>query len=250
MKALITGASSGIGREMAVLLAKKGWELVLVARRKEKLDEVKRQLKGTKVTLISADLSRKQSCLQLYQQCRGMDIDLLVCNAGFGVYGDFTQTELQKELELINTNITAVHILTKLFLRDFVRRGFGRVLLTASAAGFFPGPGMAAYYASKHYVLCLGQSLYEELRRRHSRVTVSVLCPGPVQTDFARVADVRFLMKPKSVRAVAAAGLQGALRGKLYILPGAPVRAAVFARRFTSDKRLARIVAAFQTARE
>ncbi|MDL2253452.1 SDR family oxidoreductase [Ruminococcaceae bacterium OttesenSCG-928-I18] len=241
MKALITGASSGIGREMAHILAAQGWELILVARRKDKLDEVKKSLGGGKAQVHTADLSRKKDCLELYQKYRDEDIDLLVCNAGFGLYGDFTETELQREIEMIGTNVTAVHILTKLFLRDFVRRDSGRILITASAAGFFPGPGMAAYYAGKHYVVCLAESLYEELRRRRSKASVSVLCPGPVKTEFSSVAGVHFLLKPMTPRAVAAKGIQGALHGRLHIVPGLTLKAAVFGRRFLSEKLQARL---------
>ena len=117
-------------------------------------------------------------------------MDIVVNNAGFGVYGSFYQTNLEQELRLIDTNIRAVHVLTKLFLADFIRRDSGYLLNVASAAGYLPGPQMAAYYASKSYVLCLTQAIREELAHAHSRVGVTALCPGPVSTEFNRVAKV------------------------------------------------------------
>ncbi len=123
------------------------------------------------------------------------NIDFVINNAGFGVFGKITETNLEKEVNLINTNITAVHILTKLFLKDMVAKNEGRILNVASIAGFAPGPLMAAYYSSKAYVLRLTESIYEELRREKSNVKVSVLCPGPVATNFNNVANVHFSIK-------------------------------------------------------
>ena len=137
MKALITGASSGIGRDMARVLSSLGYELILVARNENKLIELQKDLQ-TSTSVVSMDLSFKENCIELYNKFKNEEIDILVNNAGFGVFGEFTQTDLEKEIKLINTNITAVHILTKLFLKDMVKRNSGHILNVSSIAGFAP----------------------------------------------------------------------------------------------------------------
>lgn len=137
MKALITGASSGIGRDMARVLSSLGYELILVARNENKLIELQKDLQ-TSTSVVSIDLSFKENCIELYNKFKNEEIDILVNNAGFGVFGEFTQTDLEKEIQLINTNITAVHILTKLFLKDMVKRNSGHILNVSSIAGFAP----------------------------------------------------------------------------------------------------------------
>ena len=152
MRALITGASSGIGRDIARELSKREYDLVIVARNKEKLEELKSEL-TTKVEIIEMDLTLEENCKKLYEQAK--DIDILVNNAGLGEFGKFTETDLEKELTIIKTNITALHILTKLYLQDMTKRDSGRILNVASISGFMPGPLMATYYASKAYVVLL-----------------------------------------------------------------------------------------------
>lgn len=154
MKALITGASSGLGKDMARILADYGIDLILVARRLEKLKEVKEELeKRVQVRCITMDLSDEQNCRLLYAHMKQEeDVDILINNAGFGLAGDFDETDLNRELEMIDTNIKAVHILTKMFLKDFMEKDYGYILNVASAAAFLPGPLMASYYASKAYV--------------------------------------------------------------------------------------------------
>ena len=165
MKALITGASSGIGRDMAKILSKKGYDLVLVARDEEKLQEVKKEIE-TNSQIISMDLSVEKNCKKLYEQVK--DVDLLINNAGFGTCGDFTKTNLDKEINMINTNITAYHILTKLYLKDMKQKDKGQILNVASIAGFMPGPLMATYYATKAYVVRLSEAIREELKKENS----------------------------------------------------------------------------------
>ena len=174
MRALITGASSGIGRDMARELDKMGYDLILVARDINRLQEVKNSLKGN-VEVIQMDLEIEENCKRLYGQAK--DIDILINNAGFGTFGGFTETDLDKELSLIDTNIKAVHILTKLYLKDMVERDSGHILNVASNAGFMPGPLMCAYYASKAYVVRLSEGIREELKKKKSRVKISLLCP-------------------------------------------------------------------------
>ena len=194
MKALVTGASSGIGKEMAYYLDKLGYDLILVARDKVKLEEVQNKLsKKSKIVII--DLANEKKIKDLYMLVKNENIDFVINNAGFGVFGKFTETDLEKEVNLINTNITAVHTLTKLFLKDMVAKNEGRILNVASIAGFAPGPLMATYYSSKAYVLRLTESIYEELRREKSNVKVSVLCPGPVATNFNNVANICKLLR-------------------------------------------------------
>mgnify|MGYP000059589380 FL=1 len=187
-KALVTGATSGIGRDITRYLASLNYEVYAVGRNIEKLEELQNEL-GKNVKTIKMDISSKENCIALYEEIKDKNIDLLVNNAGFGVFGNFTETDLEKEVNLINTNITAVHVLTKLFLKDMVKNNKGRILNVASIAGFAPGPLMAAYYSSKAYVLRLTESIYEELKKQKSNVTISVLCPGPVATNFNNVAN-------------------------------------------------------------
>lgn len=139
MKALVTGASSGIGKDIARVLSSLGYELILVARDKEKLEKLQKELK-TNSEVIAMDLGIEQNCINLYNQVKNQTIDILINNAGFGIFGEFTETNLEKELQLINTNITAVHILTKLFLQDMVKRNSGHILNVSSVAGFAPRP--------------------------------------------------------------------------------------------------------------
>ena len=195
MKALITGASSGIGLDMARYLAKQKCELILVAKDKEKLEKVQETL-PTKVTIIVADLSNEQKVKELYVLTKKENIDILINNAGFGDFGFFTETDLNKEINMIDTNIRAVHILTKSFLKDMEKRDSGYILNVASSAAFQPGPLMATYYATKSYVYQLTEAIYYEQKKKKSNVHVSVLCPGPVETNFNNVANVNFAVMP------------------------------------------------------
>jgi hypothetical protein len=162
MKALITGASSGIGRDMARVLAQKGYDLALVARDEKKLKELASELKGknkVKIEIVPMDLSVEENCKELHK-CVS-DVDILINNAGFGDCGNFTKTDLNKELNMIKTNIVAYHILTKLYLIDMKEKNSGKILNVASIAGFMPGPLMATYYSTKSYVVRLSESIRE-----------------------------------------------------------------------------------------
>ena len=227
MKALVTGASSGIGKEIAKLLAGEGYDLVIVARSVDKLNNLKEEIEkaNAKVTVevVQMDLSNVENCSKLYALYKEK-ISLLVNNAGFGTYGRFDESDLDTEIRLINTNISAVHVLTKLFLKDMKKSNSGQILNVASIAGFMPGPLMAAYYASKAYVVRLSQSIKEELRKEKSNVRISVLCPGPVDTKFNEVAKVKFTSKPLSSEFVAKYALKGMKKNKFYIVPGVGVR--------------------------
>lgn len=249
MKALITGASSGIGADMARVLSEKGYDLILVARRKDKLLELKDELK-TNVEIISSDLASTFNCMKLYNRVKSEKIDVLINNAGFGVFGYFEKTKIDKELDMIDTNIKAVHMLTKLFLRDFKKRDEGYILNVASSAAFSPGPLMASYYASKSYVYNLTCAINEELRKEYSNVHVSVLCPGPVNTEFNDVAGVKFKVKALESYDVAKYAIEKMLRNRLIIVPGFKMKLVKFGTRFLSTKFLCKIAYNIQKKKE
>lgn len=226
MKALITGASSGIGRDIARELSKRGYELVIVARNLERLNKLKEEL-NTKVEIESMDISVVENCKKLYEKHN--DIDILINNAGFGDCGGFTKTSLDKELQMINTNVIAYHVLTKLYLQKMREKNKGIILNVASIAGFMPGPLMATYYSTKAYIVRLSEAIREELRREKSKVQISILCPGPVDTNFNKVADVQFALKGLSSEYVAKYAVNKMLKGKFYIVPGTKIKLAKFA---------------------
>ena len=252
MKALITGASSGLGYDMAHILSEKGYDIIAVARREDRLKDLKDQLE-TNVEIIVADVTDINQCKEL-AACAG-EVDILINNAGFGVFGDLCSNDLDTELKMIDTNIRAVHILTKLFAKEFKKRNSGHILNVASLASFFPGPLFGAYYASKSYVLRLSQALSEELRREKSDVKISVLCPGPVHTEFGEVAKVSFgtgteKMGKKAIltsRDVAEYAIKKMFEGKQVIIPGFFMRIAASLRYILSDKALARLVYIIQS---
>lgn len=221
MKALITGASSGIGRDMAKELSKRGFEVILVARDKKKLEKVGRELKN-KCEIITMDLGNSGNCIELHEKFK--DIDILINNAGFGTFGDFTETDLDKELSLIDTNVKAIHILTKLYLKDMIKKDKGHILNVASIAGFMPGPLMCAYYASKSYVVRLSEGIREELRKQKSNVKISLLCPGPVDTNFNNVAGVKFKLQSLTSEYVAKYAIEQMLKNKFLIVPGIKIK--------------------------
>jgi len=235
MKALITGASSGLGYDMALILGKMGYDLILVARREDKLVELKSKI-ATNSRIICLDLSKENSCYELFEACKDENIDVLINNAGFGLHGDFLETELSTELNMIDLNIKSVHILTKLFLPQLVKKNSGYILNVASAAGFMPGPLMATYYATKAYVLNLSQALYEELRKRGSKVHICALCPGPVDTEFNTVANVSFSLKGLNSLEVSQYALDKMFAKKNIIIPGFVMKLTIFATRLAPRK--------------
>lgn len=246
MKALITGASSGIGMEIAKVLSERGYDLILVSRRKTRLAKVKKEI-ATNVTIIPMDISSTYNCMDLYNQVKDEEIEIVVNCAGFGVYGDFSESSLDKELDMIDTNIKGVHILTKLFLKEFTKRNRGYILNVASSAAFYPGPGMASYYASKAYVLRLTEAISEELRQVRSDVVVSALCPGPVDTEFNKVAKVSFKSKAMDASAVAKYAIDKMFKHKMIIIPGFKMKLFYHLSRFVPIKLKSKIVYNFQS---
>lgn len=247
MTALVTGASSGIGRDIARKLGSMGVRLIITGRDKESLEALRQELGAMRVKVIAADISRRDECLRLYREASAYDVDILVNNAGFGLYGKFCVTELDRELDMIDVNIGAVHILTKLFLRDFSARDKGYILNVASIAGFMPGPLMATYYATKNYVLRLTEAVREELRCQRSGVYIGAFCPGPVDTHFNSTAGVKFALRGISSEYAAECAVRGMFARKALILPTSSVKAAAIASRFIPDMLLAAIARLFQS---
>lgn len=249
MKAVVTGASSGLGREFAKYLDSLGYELFLVARDKEELENTSKELKN-KSKIIVMDLSDFHNLKSLYVLLKNEDIDVLINNAGFGIFGEFCSTDITEEVEMINLNITGVHILTKLFLKDMKKRGSGYILNVSSSASFFPGPLMSGYYASKAYVTRLTEAISYELKKEGSPVKVSCLCPGPVKTNFNKRAGVEFSVSPLEACDVAKYAITQMLRGKCVIIPGTTMKLAKFFSRFASDNFIMGYVYKIQKAKQ
>jgi hypothetical protein len=223
MKILITGASSGIGASLARTLSSQGHDLILVARRKKKLETLAKEL-NTNVQIIDMDISSTYNCMDLYNKVKKEKIDVLINNAGFGLFGKFDETKIDKELDMIDINIKTVHTLTKLFLKDFKKRDSGYILNVASIAGILPGPLMSTYYATKAYVLNLTLAINEELKKDCSNVYVGALCPGPVNTEFNEVAKVKFALKGLSSDYVSIYAVKKMFKNKKIIIPGAKIK--------------------------
>lgn len=248
--ALITGASSGIGYELARLFARDGYDLVLVARGADKLNEMKQQYEskaGIRVRVIPKDLAQPSAPQEIFEELQreGVAVDVLVNSAGFTVFGRFTETDLEQELQLMQVNIVALTHLTKLFLPGMVERGWGRVLNLGSTASFFPGPLMALYYASKAYVLSFSEALWVELEG--TGVSVTALCPGPTETGFQKrgnMEDSRLVAGRKilDVRTVARTGYRALMKGQMLVVVGLKNWVLVEATRFLPHKVLGRSI--------
>ncbi len=248
MKALITGASSGIGEAIARELASRGIDLILVARRGLKLKELKKEL-PVNVKCYQLDLSDTKNIEYLYKETRKEKIDILINNAGFGLFGDFTETDITREFEMIDLNIKTVHYMTKLYLHDFVRRDSGYILNVASSAGFMSGPHLSTYYATKNYVCRLDEAIYQELKEINSNVKISSLCPGPVDTEFNKVAGGTFGVKGMKASKVAKIAIDGLFKGKMTIVPGLMIRIGLFFYKFIPKKLSMKFISRYQVAK-
>ncbi len=231
MKALVTGASSGIGREIAIYLASLNIDLIVVARNKKELEKLKEKV-NVDVKIITLDLIKKDNVYKLYDLVKNNNIDILVNNAGFGLFGLFYETNLDRELEMIDLNVTTYHILTKLFLQDFIKKDNGYILNVCSSAGFMAGPRLSTYYATKNYITKLTMAINEELRQMKSNVSISALCPGPVNTNFNKVAHGEFSIKEISPKIVAKVAVDKMFKRKMLIIPTFKMQCAVFFTRF------------------
>jgi short-subunit dehydrogenase len=255
--ALITGGSTGIGLDLAREFAAHGHNLVVVARNRDRLDQAAGALEGkygVKVTAIPSDLSVDGSAQRLYDAVVGeaIQVDYLVNNAGFGLGGEFADTDLERELDMIQLNVAAVVHMTKLFMQPMLRRKKGRIMNVASTAAFQPGPLMSVYYASKAFVLSFSEAIAEELR--DTGVTMTCLCPGPTETEFAEVAGIRSTrlftqMGVKDSAAVARAGYRAMMRGERISIPGVRNKILVQAERATPRSLVTKIVRKIQENR-
>jgi len=255
--ALITGASGGIGYELARIFAEEGYNLVLVARNRLKLDELAREWEARfniSVKAIAKDLfsPRSPSEILIELQQESIPVDILVNNAGVGMHGFFSETDLASELDMIELNIVSLTHLTKLFLKGMLERGEGRILNVASTAAFQPGPLMAVYYATKAYVLYFSEALAEELRG--TGVTVTCLCPGPTTSDFQRRANIGpevLLTKGRlmDARKVARLGYEGMMRNKRVVIPGLLNRILVLMAKWMPRPLVTRAVKILQRSR-
>ena len=226
--AMITGASSGIGAEFARQLSEKGYPLILVARRKERLKELAVTLK-TECVILTADLSDLNECRRVVEEISEKELDILINNAGFGHCDEIWNIDNNRELEMVDVNVKAVHLLTKLVLNKMLEKDKGYILNVASSAGLLPaGPYMSTYYATKSYVASLTRGIAEELRRKGSKVYVGCLCPGPVDTEFNKVANVKFALNGISAKACVSYCVKQMFKRKVTIVPSLKLKLAVF----------------------
>ena len=230
--AVITGASAGIGMCFAKELAKRGYSLVLVARRKERLEALAKELQenyGTVSRIVVCDVSEKAECERLIQEVEDIPVEIFINNAGFGDCSPFLQGDLEKELDMVDVNIKALHTLMKLMLKRMNTENRGYILNVASSAGLLPaGPYMATYYATKAYVTSITQAVARELTEAKSKVYVGCLCPGPVDTEFNQVANVEFALKGITAEKCAQYGLKKMFQKKTVIVPTFPMKFLVF----------------------
>ena len=241
--AVITGASSGIGAEFAKRLAKEGYKLVLVARRKERLEKLAQEL-DAECMILTADLSDMDECKRIMKELDSVDIDVFINNAGFGYCGETLTIENETELNMIDLNVKAMHLLAKLALDRMVERNKGYVLNVASSAGLLPaGPYMSSYYATKAYVTSYTRGVAEELRRKHSEVYIGCLCPGPVDTEFNKVANVEFALNGITANYCANYAITQMFKKKITIVPAFKIKALVVLSRFLPSKVYIRIAA-------
>jgi uncharacterized protein len=255
--ALVTGASTGIGAELAKRFAEGGFDLVLVARSRDKLERLAEEVRerfGISVRIVVKDLSDPAACDELIRELEeaGVEVHALVNNAGIGVYGPFIETDWEREREMIRLNMEALTRLTKAFLPGMLRRGEGKILNVASTAAFQPGPLMAVYYASKAYVLSFTEAIAEELRG--TGVTVTALCPGPTRTEFGSRAGFGtsklFQRGEMDAETVAREGYRGLISGRRVVIPGLSNRLLVGSVRFFPRGLIAKIMKRIQKTRE
>lgn len=249
---LITGASSGIGRELARCFAAEGSRLVLTARNTEALESLADELRrahNLEASVLTADLSRPETPERIFKelQGRGITVDVLVNNAGFGAWGRFAELPLQRQLEMVQVNLTTLTHLTGLFLPGMVQRRRGGILNVGSVAGFVPGPGMAVYYATKAFVLSFTEALAEELAG--TNVIATALCPGPTATNFGKVAQAdkarMIRLARMTAEAVAVRGLRSFRRKQVVTVPGLQNRLLISFSRFAPRTAVRKIAAKF-----
>lgn len=245
---LITGASSGLGAEFARACARRGDELVLVARRQDRLDALAAEL-GPAAQVIAADLATPDAPYRLAAEVehRGLFVHTLINNAGFGLAGRFAELPFDRQREMLAVNVDALTALTHLFLTTMRDRKGGAILNVASTAAFQPGPGIAVYFATKSYVLSFSEALHQEMKG--TGIAVSALCPGPTATEFGAVAGMsgkRFQLFSADTASVVAAGLRGLAKNKAIVVPGAMNKLTAQSSRVIPRAAMRRIVAALK----
>ena len=244
---LITGASSGIGKDLALLLAKNDYSLLLTGRNKTPLEELKEKLKDKVLDIFIHDLSKEEECINLFNEVQKYHVDILINNAGFGVFGEFINNDLDKELDMLKTNVIAPQILMKLFLKDFESRSIeGMIVNVCSAASFYPGPLMACYYATKSYLYRLTLALQIEEKKRKSKNHLMAICPGPIKTNFQNVADVSFASHAVSSEYIARAIFKGIKKKKRVVIPTFTMKCGKFFSHFVSDRFMSKVAYHFQ----
>lgn len=255
--AVITGASGGIGYEFVKLFAQDGYNLVLIARSEQKLAQIAADLKqkySVAVKIIAKDLSLPTAPFEIFQELQQEAIapDVLINNAGFATYGLFNETDLNTELQMMQVNVVCLTHLTKLFLKDMVNQGYGKILNVASTAAFQPGPLMTVYFATKAYVLSFSEALTNELQG--TGVTVTALCPGPTETGFqqrAAMENSKLVSGQKIMDAetVAKIGYHALMEGKTVVIPGFKNKILAQSVRFAPRKLLTKIVRSMQESK-
>lgn len=239
MYALITGATSGLGKSLAIKLSNMDYKIIAVGRNEEKLKSLSKCLKD--VITIKADLTKEEEIYKVYNETKKYKIDLLINAAGNGYLGKFNEIDIKKDIETINLNIISLHLLTKLYLSDMIDRNEGRILNVASSAAFQPGPLMSTYYATKSYVYNLTMGIYEELRQSKSNVKIHVLCPGAFKTEFLDKAGIKNAKYVKSVEFIVDYTIKNMFKNKTVLVPGFLMRLVLFFERFLSKKTLLKI---------
>lgn len=255
---LITGATSGIGYELAKIFAQNKYNLVLTGRNEEKLNEIKNEFLTHNISIntFSCNLSKPNSASQLFEflNKNNLEIDILINNAGFGLLGPFNELDLQSQLEMIQVNITSLVELTHLIIPSMIKRKSGKIMNVASTAAFQPGPYMAIYYATKSFVLSFSEALHYELKEYG--INVSALCPGPTKTDFqrrARMENINLerskLFPYMSAEKVAKIGFEKLMKGKRVIIPGAMNKIGVVLVKFVPKKIVLNLIKIFNSKR-
>jgi short-subunit dehydrogenase len=249
---LLTGASSGIGYEMAKIFAVNQYDLILVARNKDRLTEIKKELQSINIniniTIIAKDLSVPNAANELYKEVNqlGKHVEILINNAGYGMTGSFYELDIDQQLNMMQLNIVSLTQLTYLFVQDMIKNKFGRIVNLGSVASFVATPTMSVYAATKAFVLSFSESLNTELKRKGD-IKVTALCPGPTQTNFANVANVGtfahiFDRHGMTAKEVAQVGFQAMLNGDPVVVPGLKFRVAIGSTRFLPRKLLQKLM--------
>jgi hypothetical protein len=248
--AVVTGASSGIGTEFAKLLASYGYDLIITARRKDRMLKIAKYVSKkyrTNCMIFVKDLSKREDCESFYEEIKDYDIEVFINNAGFGAFGAFTDTDIDKELNMIAVNVTALHILMKKMVRYFCDKNGGYLLNVASSAGLIPaGPFMSTYYATKSYVVSLTKGVAAELKEENKNVYVGALCPGPVDTEFNSVAGVSFAANGMTPRKCAKIAIDSMFKKKRIIVPGSMLSLGTKFMKFIPENILLKFVSEFQ----